>query len=72
MPHGCTGIVQTTSGDVDGSYINAFSDIGAPIFVPGNSYFTTNYFDLGATTNSPSRFYRIRLVPPSESYGLVP
>jgi hypothetical protein len=69
MPHGCTGIVQATSGDTDGSYSNTFSDISAPIFVAGNSFFTTNYLDYGATTNSPSRFYRIHLVIP---YGLVP
>jgi hypothetical protein len=68
MPHGCTGIVQATSGDIDGGYSNTFSDITAPVFVPGNSFFTTNYLDLGAVTNSPSRFYRIHLVP----YGLVP
>jgi len=69
MPHGCTGIVQATSGDIDGSYTNTFSDISAPVFVPGNSFFTTNYLDSGAATNSPSRFYRIRLVVP---YGPVP
>ncbi len=69
MPHGCTGIVQATSGDIEGSYSNTCSDVSAPVFVPGNSFFTTNYLDLGAVTNSPSRFYRIHLVVP---YGLVP
>jgi len=24
---------------------------------------TTNYLDVGATTNKPARFYRVRLVP---------
>ena len=65
MPHGCTGVVQAASGNIDGGYSsNTFSDVSTPILVPGNSYFTTNYLDLGAVTNSPSRFYRIHLVVP--------
>jgi len=69
MPQGYTGIVQATTGDIFGGYSNTFGDIDGPIFVPGNSFFTTNYLDVGATTNAPSRFYRIHLVVPD---GLVP
>jgi hypothetical protein len=63
MPQGYTGIVQATAGDVFGGYSNSFGDIGGPIFVPGNSFFTTNYLDVGGATNQPARYYRVRLVP---------
>ena len=69
MPQGYTGIVQATAGDVLGGYSSSFGDIGGPIFVPGNSFFTTNYLDIGAVTNFPARYYRIHLVVPG---GPVP
>ena len=58
---GKTNALQATTGDVDGSYsTNNFADI----FIVTNSVDTiTNYLDVGAATNSPSRFYRVRLVP---------
>jgi hypothetical protein len=31
--------------------------------VPGTGETVTNYLDPGAVTNSPTRFYRIRLAP---------
>jgi len=69
MPQGCTGVVQATGGDINGGYNGSFTDISAPVFVPGDSFFTTlfttNYLDIGGATNIPSRFYRIRLPVPS-------
>ncbi|MGD0059622.1 MAG: hypothetical protein ABSD58_09415 [Verrucomicrobiia bacterium] len=32
-----------------------------PILGSGDT--STNYVDVGATTNSPAKFYRVRLVP---------
>lgn len=63
MPQGYTGFVQATSGDITGGYSNTFSDISTAIFVPGNSFLTTNYLDVGDATNFPARYYRVRLVP---------
>ena len=59
-----TNAVQATSGAPDGSYnTNGFADVSGPIViaVPGDTM--TNYTDVGGATNSPSRYYRIRLVP---------
>jgi hypothetical protein len=62
---GSTSLVQVTSGAVDGSYnTNNFADIPASQFIPGGSGVVTNtYTDLSGATNSPSRFYRIHLLP---------
>lgn len=62
---GHTNIVQATAGDVGGSYsTNGFADIPASqTIVSGSGDTTTNYVDVGGATNTPSRFYRIRLVP---------
>jgi nucleoside diphosphate kinase len=57
---GKTNALQATAGDVDGSYSNNFADI---YVVTSNVGTTTNYLDLGGVTNSPSRYYRVRLVP---------
>ena len=50
-------------GNPDGSYsTNGFTDI---FVVTNNSApgSITNYLDLGALTNSPTRYYRARLSP---------
>jgi autotransporter-associated beta strand protein len=62
---GYTNAVQATSGDVNGSYATNFVDITAPphLIITGAGDSATNYVDEGGATNSPSRFYRIRLVP---------
>ena len=62
---GHTNIVQVTSGDADGSYsTNNFADIlDSQTIVTGSGDVTTNYTDTGGATNTPSRYYRIRLVP---------
>jgi hypothetical protein len=46
---------------VNGSYsTNNFADIFAVTNTVGT---VTNYLDVGGATNSPSRYYRVRLVP---------
>ena len=60
---GTTNAVQATAGDAGGNYTNTFSDISDLILIQGSGDVTTNYVDVGAATNSPSRYYRVRLVP---------
>jgi len=56
---GKTNALESTAGTV-GGYSNNFT----PIFSVTNIIGTvTNYLDLGGATNSPNRFYRVRLVP---------
>jgi hypothetical protein len=56
-----TNALQATAGEGNGSYsTNNFSDIFTVTNTVGS---LTNYLDVGAATNFPSRFYRIRLVP---------
>ena len=57
---GRTNALQATTGDAHGSYSNNFADIFS---VTGATDSVTNYLDLDAATNSPSRYYRVRLVP---------
>ncbi|MGA2140338.1 MAG: fibronectin type III domain-containing protein [Verrucomicrobiia bacterium] len=58
---GRTNALQATAGDGSGSYnTNNFTDIFTVTNTDGS---VTNYLDPGAVTNSPSRFYRVRLVP---------
>jgi hypothetical protein len=52
-----------SQGDASGGYTDSFSDISGPIFLTGNGDVSTNYLDNGGATNSPFRYYRIRLVP---------
>ena len=63
MGPGATNALQVSSGGTNGSYsTNGFADI----FVVTNNTTTgslTNYLDIGAATNVPSRFYRARLAP---------
>jgi len=58
---GKTNALQATAGTVNGSYAtNNFANI----FIVTNAVTTsTNYTDVGAATNFPSRYYRVRLVP---------
>jgi autotransporter-associated beta strand protein len=60
---GRTNAVQATAGDGSGGYSTNFNDISGSIIIPGSGDVTTNYTDIGGATNSPSRYYRIRLVP---------
>jgi alpha-tubulin suppressor-like RCC1 family protein/inosine-uridine nucleoside N-ribohydrolase len=56
---GRTNVVQASS--VVGT--NTFNDISAPLVLPGSGDVFTNWVDNGGATNSPTRFYRIRLGP---------
>jgi hypothetical protein len=60
MGSGRTNALQRTAG-TGGSYdTNNF----AAIFIVTNTVGTvTNYLDIGAATNAPARYYRVRLVP---------
>jgi hypothetical protein len=60
---GHTNSVQATAGDAGGGYTTNFVDISDPITVLGSGDVTTNYTDTGGATNSPARYYRVRLVP---------
>jgi len=58
---GHTNVVQAATGLAGGSYSNNFVDVSPYIIVQGSGDTTTNYTDLGGATNSPSRYYRVRL-----------
>jgi T5SS/PEP-CTERM-associated repeat protein len=62
---GHTNIVQVTTGAPDGSYsTNGFVDIAGSLTIVGGSGDTSaNYVDAGGATNTPARYYRVRLVP---------
>ena len=58
---GTTNALQATTGAANGSYAaNGFANIFSVTNAAGS---VTNYLDSGGATNSPSRFYRVRLVP---------
>lgn len=63
MGPGQTNALQATSGGPGGSYTtNGFTNI----FVVTNNVMPgtiTNFLEVGAATNAPARFYRVRLVP---------
>lgn len=62
MAPGATNTLQATAGNGSGYTTNGFTDI----FVVTNNTSVgtvTNYLDAGAATNSPSRYYRARLLP---------
>jgi hypothetical protein len=61
---GRTNAVQAALGSANGSYAtDSFSDISGSLIIPGSGDVTTNYTESGGATNTPSRYYRIRLVP---------
>ena len=47
----------------DGSFNTNFVDISLPFIGPRTGVLTTNYLDTDVIEDSPSRYYRIRLVP---------
>ncbi len=59
---GRTDVVQAANGQINGSYSNDFQDIGS-VIVPGSGDTTATYTDTGGATNTPARYYRIRLGP---------
>jgi hypothetical protein len=61
MGSGKTNALQATAGAGSGSYsTNGFSDIFTVTNTVGS---VTNYLDAGAGTNTPAKYYRVRLVP---------
>ena len=61
MGSGKTNALQVTTGSPGGSYSsNNFVDIFTVTNTVGS---ITNYLDIGAATNSPSRYYRVHVVP---------
>ena len=55
-----TNALQVAAGDMSGSFTDNFFDIFTVTNTVGS---VTNYLDLGAATNFPARYYRVRLVP---------
>jgi PKD repeat protein len=55
-----TNALQLSTGAVSGNYSNNFADIFTITNTVGS---VTNYLDVGAATNAPVRYYRVRLVP---------
>ena len=57
---GKTNALERSPGTANGSYSNNFAAIFTVTNTVGS---TTNYFDVGAATNFPAFYYRVRLVP---------
>jgi hypothetical protein len=55
-----TNALERTAGDSSGSFTNNFATIFIVTKTVGT---TTNYLDIGAATNVPALYYRVRLVP---------
>jgi hypothetical protein len=55
-------VVQTTTG-YKGSYSKSFVDLDPSIVAPGTGETAVTVLHLGGATNSPTRYYRVRLVP---------
>ena len=53
-----TNILQRATGAADGSFTNSFADIFTVSSTSGN---VTNYLDIGAATNFPFCYYRMRV-----------
>jgi PKD repeat protein len=61
---GRTNVVQATTGSPNGSYATNFTSISPLIILPpGSGDTTTNFSEPGGATNTPYRYYRIRLQP---------
>jgi T5SS/PEP-CTERM-associated repeat protein len=58
---GQTNELQVTAGGPGGSYSS--NDFTAIFAVTNTLGSVTNYLDIGGATNTPSRYYRVRLVP---------
>ena len=58
-----TNVVQATDGSANGFATNGFVTISPQIVINVTGDTVTNYTDVGGATNTPTRFYRVRLVP---------
>ncbi len=61
-----TNVLEFTTGAVNGSYSNNFASTGQTNILSGGtgSGVVTNMVDPGGATNSPSRYYRVRVLAP--------
>jgi len=59
---GKTNVVQVAAGP-PGMCSSNFTDLSSIIVPSGYGLTSTNYLDAGAATNTPPRYYRVRLVP---------
>jgi phosphatidylinositol glycan class B len=57
---GKTNALERSAAQPEGSYSNIFAKIYTVLNATGT---TTNYLDVGAATNFPARYYRVRLSP---------
>ena len=55
-------VLQTTTS-YGGGFSNNLIDLNSPIVAPGTGETTVSVLHLGAATNAPARYYRVRLVP---------
>ena len=53
-----TNVLQRATGDAAGSFTNDFADLFTITNTLGN---VTNFLDVGAATNFPARYYRVRV-----------
>jgi PKD repeat protein len=60
MGNGKTNALQFSAGVAGGGYSTNFADLFIATNTVGSA---TNFLDVGGATNSPSRYYRVRLVP---------
>ena len=60
-PGGFTNQVQAAPGGAQGAFADNFADLGGAIVLPGSGTVTTNYLEVGGGTNSPGRYFRVRL-----------
>ena len=58
---GTTNAVEATLGNP--GYNTNFFNISGSMFILGSGDTSTNYWDYGAVTNSPAKFYRVLQVP---------
>jgi PKD repeat protein len=61
-----TNVLEFTAGAGDGSYSNSFVSTGQTNVLSGGSGTgtVTNMVDVGGATNTPSRYYRVRVLVP--------
>jgi PKD repeat protein len=66
-PTSRTNVLEYTTPTANGSYVNSFTNppVGSVILNAANGLGTvTNMIDFGGATNSPSRYYRVRVLLP--------
>jgi PKD repeat protein len=61
-----TNVLEFTAGTADGSYSNDFASTGQTNILSGGTGtgIVTNMVDPGGATNTPSRYYRVRVLLP--------